>query len=104
MQELHAILQNADIGLLQLWAQGNPCQVDYLATIVLEALELWPFAVDVLKVFGMYGKAELDVACSLILTSLYPFFPKFCLAAEANASRDSVDQRHRLELRLRQGS
>ena len=41
-----------DIGLLQLWARGNPCQVDYLATIVLEALELWPFAVDVLKVMA----------------------------------------------------
>lgn len=75
-----------------------------LATIVLEALELWPFTIDVLKIMGMFGKAELDYNCLLNFSSIYTFFPKRCLAAEASASRDPAHQRHRVEIRLRQGT
>ena len=52
-QKLFDILQNFDTSLLQLWARSNPCQIDYLATIVLEALELWPFTIDILRMMGM---------------------------------------------------
>ncbi|CAF9903873.1 MAG: hypothetical protein ALECFALPRED_003021 [Alectoria fallacina] len=52
LKKLHDILQNVDTGLLQLWARGNPCQIDAIAVIVLEALELWPFTLDVLKIMA----------------------------------------------------
>lgn len=127
-QKFHDILQNIDTGLLQLWARGNLCQIgkallggylscsrllsanahadsqnviDYLATIVLEALELWPFTLDILKIMGMLGKAVLDTVYSLTFSSLCSFFPKRCRAAAANASGHPFRLRHRLEIRLR---
>ena len=75
--------------------------LDYLATIVLEALELWPFTLDILKIMGMFGKAVLDSFRSLMFSSLCSFFPKRCRAAAANAPGDPFRLCHRLEFRLR---
>ena len=68
--------------------------------MILETLELWPFTIKIFEIMGMLGKAGLDAMCSLRFSSVYSFFPRCCLAAEASAFGDPFDQRHRLEIRL----
>ena len=38
--------------LLLRWARGNACQIDSLAAAALEGLELWPYALDILRILG----------------------------------------------------
>ncbi|KAK0509858.1 hypothetical protein JMJ35_007252 [Cladonia borealis] len=53
LQRLHDVLQRIDNQRLLLrWARGNACQIDSLAAAVLEGLELWPNALDILRILA----------------------------------------------------
>ena len=39
-----------DVALLQSWARNNPCQINPLAAAVVEGLEIWPVALDLLRI------------------------------------------------------
>ncbi|KAI9715876.1 MAG: hypothetical protein M1812_005696 [Candelaria pacifica] len=49
LKKLHDITSRIDDSTILYWAEGHPCQVDPLASAVLEALQLWPFALSILQ-------------------------------------------------------
>lgn len=55
--------------LLLRWARGNGCQIDSLAAAVLEGIELWPFALEILRILGMCASLQnLLSVLSLLIT------------------------------------
>ncbi|KAK4693469.1 hypothetical protein P7C71_g3944, partial [Lecanoromycetidae sp. Uapishka_2] len=54
LKGLHKILQDADPHQLQLqrWGRANGCKIDSLAGVTLDGLELWPYALDILRILG----------------------------------------------------
>lgn len=48
--------------------------MEAMATIVLEALELWPFTIDVLKIMGMFRTSGLNPTCPLTIPASVPSF------------------------------
>ena len=55
LQPLHEIVRRDNVIVLA-WAHGNPCHVEPLAEAVLEGLELWPYVIDLLRLFGTSPK------------------------------------------------
>ncbi|KAL2042947.1 hypothetical protein N7G274_004005 [Stereocaulon virgatum] len=52
LQRLHDLLQHVDACLLQRWARANACRIDCLAATILEGLELWPYALEILGILA----------------------------------------------------
>lgn len=46
------LLNVADSHALQVWARGNPCQIDGLAAAVLDGNELAPFSLDIVQILS----------------------------------------------------
>ncbi|SLM38433.1 hypothetical protein LPUS_08646 [Lasallia pustulata] len=49
LKNLHDILRDADQYTIQRWAYCNECYIDALAAAVLEALQLWPYTLEIVR-------------------------------------------------------
>ncbi|KAF2090059.1 hypothetical protein K490DRAFT_62932 [Saccharata proteae CBS 121410] len=87
LKPLHTLLRRSDAFTIRRWAGGHPCQIPKLAAAVEEALQTWPYALEILRKL-LQSKSFRDAFLDQHPTILQAFLGK---ATSAHCSEEVFD-------------